>query len=104
MKPCKLPSNLMQEGISCEIIDVASIKPLDIETILASVEKTGRCVIVHEAAKTCGVGGEISAQIGEHCLTDLLRQYNVLQDMIQSCPIFNLKKNISQVSNALKMP
>tara|TARA_Y100000588_G_C14123484_1_gene868295 strand:- start:260 stop:1240 length:981 start_codon:yes stop_codon:yes gene_type:complete len=62
---------LQDEGISCEVIDVASIKPLDIETILLSVEKTGRCIVVHEGAKTCGVGAEISAQIMENCLPDL---------------------------------
>ena len=43
---------LEEEGVSCDVIDVATIKPLDIETILLSVEKTGRCVIVHEGAKT----------------------------------------------------
>ena len=60
---------LEDEGVSCEVIDVATIKPLDIETILLSVEKTGRCVIVHEGAKTCGVGAEISALIMENCLS-----------------------------------
>jgi len=59
---------LQEEGIQVEIIDVATIKPLDISTILNSVEKTGRCVIVHEAARTCGVGAEIVAQIAEHGL------------------------------------
>lgn len=61
-------NRLAKDGVSCEIIDVATIKPLDIETILASVEKTGRCVIVHEAARTCGVGAEIAAQIAERGL------------------------------------
>lgn len=61
-------NRLAKDGISCEIIDVATIKPLDIETILASVEKTGRCVIIHEAARTCGVGAEIAAQIAERGL------------------------------------
>ena len=56
---------LSEEGIHAEVIDIATIKPLDMETILASVEKTGRCVIIHEAARTCGVGAEISAQIAE---------------------------------------
>lgn len=56
---------LAKEGISAEVIDVATIKPLDINTILISVEKTGRCVIVHEAPRTCGVGADISAQIAE---------------------------------------
>lgn len=59
---------LAKDGISCEVIDIATLKPLDIETILASVEKTGRCVIVHEAARTCGVGAEIAAQIAERGL------------------------------------
>lgn len=58
-------------GVSVEVIDVATIKPLDMETILASVEKTGRCVIVHEAALTCGVGAEIAAQIAEKALFSL---------------------------------
>jgi 2-oxoisovalerate dehydrogenase E1 component beta subunit len=61
-------NRLAKDGLSCEIIDVATIKPLDIETILASVEKTGRCVIIHEAARTCGVGAEIAAQIAERAL------------------------------------
>lgn len=59
---------LAKDGVSAEVIDVATIKPLDIETILASVAKTGRCVIVHEAARTCGVGADISAQIAERGL------------------------------------
>lgn len=56
---------LEQKGIQAEVIDVATIKPLDMQTILTSVEKTGRCVIVHEAARTCGVGAEIAAQLAE---------------------------------------
>jgi len=62
---------LSAEGVSVEVIDVATIKPLDMETILASVEKTGRCVIVHEASLTCGVGAEIAAQIAEKALFSL---------------------------------
>jgi pyruvate dehydrogenase E1 component beta subunit len=57
---------LEAQGISAEVIDVATIKPLDIETILTSIEKTGRCVIVHEAARTCGVGAEVAAQLCEY--------------------------------------
>lgn len=56
---------LAKEGVSAEVIDVATLKPLDMDTILASVEKTGRCVIVHEAVRSCGIGAEISAQIAE---------------------------------------
>lgn len=57
---------LASQNISCEVIDLATISPIDIETILRSVEKTGRCVIVHEAARSCGVGAELSAQINEY--------------------------------------
>lgn len=63
--------HLAQDGISAEVIDVATIKPLDMDTILASVEKTGRCVIVHEACLTNGVGAEIAAQIAEKALFSL---------------------------------
>lgn len=63
---------LAQEGIEAEVIDVATLKPIDMETILESVSKTGRCVIVHEAPLSCGVGAEIAAQIAEHALLDLV--------------------------------
>jgi len=63
---------LGERGIGAEIIDVATLKPLDAETILRSVAKTGRCVIVHEAPVTGGYGGEIAAQIAQYALTSLL--------------------------------
>lgn len=63
---------LASEGVSAEVIDVASLKPLDLDTILASVEKTGRCVIVHEAARSVGVGAEIAAGIAEQGLLFLM--------------------------------
>jgi 2-oxoisovalerate dehydrogenase E1 component beta subunit len=62
---------LEARNISAEVIDVASIAPLDMDTILASVEKTGRCVIIHEAARHCGVGAEIAARLGERGLLSL---------------------------------
>jgi pyruvate dehydrogenase E1 component beta subunit len=60
------------EGISAEVIDLATLKPFDEDTVLASVAHTGRCVIVHEAARTGGFGGEIAALIAERGLTSLL--------------------------------
>jgi pyruvate dehydrogenase E1 component beta subunit len=60
------------EGISAEVIDLATLKPFDEDTVLASVARTGRCVIVHEAARTGGFGGEIAALIAERGLTSLL--------------------------------
>lgn len=63
---------LEREGVSAEVIDVATLKPLDLPTILESVAKTGRCVIVHEAARSGGFGAEIAAGLAEHGLTSLL--------------------------------
>lgn len=56
---------LAQEGIEAEVIDPRTLKPLDTETIISSVMKTGRALIVHEAPKTCGFGAEVSARITE---------------------------------------
>lgn len=63
---------LSREGIEADVIDVATLKPLDAPTILNSVEKTGRCVIVHEAPYTGGFGAEIAARVAEFALTSLL--------------------------------
>jgi len=63
---------LAGEGIRAEVIDLATLKPYDEDTVLASVAKTGRCVIVHEAARTGGFAGEIAALIAERGLTSLL--------------------------------
>src|SRR4029077_856787 len=60
------------EGISAEVIDLATLKPYDEETLLSSVAKTGRCIIVHEATRTGGFGAEIAALIAERGLTSLL--------------------------------
>ena len=58
-------------GIDAEIIDLRSLVPLDLETIKASVEKTGRCVVVHEATRTCGFGAELAALVQEQCFFSL---------------------------------
>ena len=63
---------LAEAGISAAVLDLATLKPYDADAILASVKKTGRCVIVHEAARTGGFGGEIAACIAERGLTSLL--------------------------------
>ncbi|MAY41405.1 MAG: alpha-ketoacid dehydrogenase subunit beta [Oceanospirillaceae bacterium] len=62
---------LADSNIKCEVIDVASVNPLDMETILSSVKKTGRLVIIHEAARSGGVGADISASVAENALLDL---------------------------------
>ncbi|WP_444929101.1 alpha-ketoacid dehydrogenase subunit beta [Microbulbifer sp. SSSA002] len=63
---------LAEEGIEAEVIDPATLKPLDIHTVIDSLEKTGRCVVIHEAARFCGVGAELVAQINEYAF-DLLQ-------------------------------
>jgi len=63
---------LAQEGIGAEVIDVATLNPLDMATILASVAKTGRCVIVHEAPRSYGAGAEIAAGLADEGLLSLL--------------------------------
>jgi 2-oxoisovalerate dehydrogenase E1 component beta subunit len=60
-----------ETGIDAEIIDLRSLWPLDLDTIVASVRKTGRCVIVHEATRTSGFGAELAALVQEHCFFNL---------------------------------
>ncbi|MBI4457143.1 MAG: alpha-ketoacid dehydrogenase subunit beta [Acidobacteria bacterium] len=57
-----------KKGIRCDLIDLRTLLPFDIDTILQSVQKTGRVVIVHEAPRTCGFGAELAATIGEKAL------------------------------------
>lgn len=63
---------LAGEGVDAEVVDVRSLVPLDEDTVLGSVTKTGRAVIVHEAPRTAGYGAELAARIAEECLYDLL--------------------------------
>jgi pyruvate dehydrogenase E1 component beta subunit len=62
---------LAGDGVRAEVIDLRTLSPLDIPTVIASVEKTGRAVVVHEAARTCGLGAELVAQINERALLSL---------------------------------
>ena len=62
---------LRAEGVSVEIIDLRTLSPMDVPTMIASVEKTGRAVVAHEAMRTCGLGAEIVAQINEKALLSL---------------------------------
>ncbi len=84
---------LKNQGISAEIIDLATIKPLDIHTIIASVEKTGRCVIIHEAARTCGVGGEIAAQLNEYAFDCLKAPVQRVTGYDTVMPYYQLEKH-----------
>ncbi len=69
---CLEAANALQEqGVSAEVIDLRSLKPLDEDTVLASVRKTGRAIVVHEASAMCGVGAEISAIVAEKAFSAL---------------------------------
>jgi len=57
---------LAEQGVSAEVIDLRTLKPLDAKTVLGSVRKTGRLIVVHEASGLCGVGAEVSAMVAEH--------------------------------------
>lgn len=96
---------LAEHGIEAEVIDVATIKPLDVDTILNSVAKTGRCVIVHEAARTCSVSAEIAAQIAEHGLTSLFAPIQRVTGYDSVMPYFKLEKlyipSIERIINAV---
>ena len=63
--------SLNADGISPEILDLRTLSPMDVPAIITSVEKTGRAVVVHEAARTAGLGAEIVAQINEKALLSL---------------------------------
>jgi pyruvate dehydrogenase E1 component beta subunit len=62
---------IKDEGVNAEVIDLRTVSPLDDETIVASVKKTGRAVIVHEAVRTCGLGAEIIARINQKAILSL---------------------------------
>lgn len=64
-------NHLQEDGIEAEVIDIKSIEPLDINPILESVAKTGHAIVVHEAVKKSGFGGEIAAQIQEYAFDSL---------------------------------
>ena len=82
---------LAAEGVSAEVIDLASIKPIDFDTIHESVRKTGRCVIVHEAPRTCGVGAEIAAQLAEKAMYDLHAPVERVTGYDVPMPLFRLE-------------
>jgi pyruvate dehydrogenase E1 component beta subunit len=64
-------ATLAEDGMSAEVIDLRTLKPLDEDTVLDSVRKTGRAVVVQEAARTCGFGAEVAAILAEKAIFDL---------------------------------
>jgi len=82
---------LAGEGIDAEVIDLATIKPIDMQTILESVGRTGRCVIVQEAARTCSVSAEIAARLAEEGLMSLFAPIRRVTGFDTVMPMFRLE-------------
>jgi 2-oxoisovalerate dehydrogenase E1 component beta subunit len=89
----KAAESLATQGISAEVIDLATISPIDSETILDSVAKTGRLVIVHEAARNCGVGAEIAAIVAEHGMYDLVAPIRRVTGFDTVMPLYRLEND-----------
>jgi len=83
---------LAQQGISAEVIDVATVNPLDIETILESVRKTGRACIVQEAPKAGALGSEIAAEIAEKAVMSLLAPIGRVSGYDTVMPYYRMEK------------
>jgi pyruvate dehydrogenase E1 component beta subunit len=100
-------ADLEAQGISAEVIDLATLSPIDIETILGSVAKTGRLVIVHEAARNVGVGAEIAALVAEHGLYDLLAPIQRVAGYDTVMPLYRLEHDyipgIQRIIDAVRL-
>ncbi len=72
LETLRAAQSLSEEGVEAEVLDVATLRPLDTQTLLDSVARTGRCVVVHEAPRAAGLGAEIAAQLSGPGLFSLL--------------------------------
>ena len=91
-------NKLRNAGIEAEVIDLRTLCPLDIETVIKSVKKTGRVVVTHQACKTCGIGAEISTQISENCF-DFLQKPIARVAAIDAPIAYNLKLEMTALPN-----
>lgn len=93
---------LARDGVEAEVIDVATLRPLDFDTIRDSVAKTGRCVIVHEAVRSGGFGAEIAARLAEESMFDLKAPVLRVTGYDTHIPLFRLEmKFIPDVARIL---
>jgi len=96
---------LAEQGVSAEVIDVATISPLDMESIIESVAKTGRCVIVHEAARMCGVGAEIAAGLADEGIYHLLAPVKRVTGYDSIMPLYKMEMkympSVKRILNAV---
>jgi pyruvate dehydrogenase E1 component beta subunit len=93
LESLRAAAELETRGVSVEVIDLATLSPIDGDTILGSVAKTGRLVIVHEAARNLGVGAEIAAIVAEHGLYDLLAPIQRVTGFDTIMPLLRLERD-----------
>jgi 2-oxoisovalerate dehydrogenase E1 component beta subunit len=91
LETLRAAEQLEQSGVSCEVLDLATLSPIDHDTILESVAKTGRLVIVHEAPRNVGIGAEIAATVAEHGLFDLHAPIKRVTGYDTIMPLFKLE-------------
>jgi pyruvate dehydrogenase E1 component beta subunit len=82
---------LAGEGIGVEVIDLRTLAPMDSDAVVASVKKTGRLVIAHEAPRTLGLGAEIAARVAEEALTSLLAPIERVSGYDAVMPLYQLE-------------
>ena len=90
---------LATKNIHCEVIDLATIKPIDTNTLIDSVEKTKRCVVIHEAHRNCGVGAEIVAQLNEYCFECLQAPVQRVTGFDTVMPYFQMESHFLPTVN-----
>jgi pyruvate dehydrogenase E1 component beta subunit len=71
-------TSLAKEGVDCEVVDLRSLSPLDLDTVIESVEKTGRLVCVDEANPRCSIAADVSAQVAQHAFGALRAQIEMV--------------------------
>src|SRR3954468_3807599 len=103
---CMKAFDTLPDSFSAELIDLRTIYPIDMETIIESVKKTGRAVVVHEAPKTGGWGAEIAAQIMEHCFLYLLAPVQRVAGFDAPMPYYKLEKtylpDVDRIASCIK--
>jgi pyruvate dehydrogenase E1 component beta subunit len=108
MRPALQAAELLaeQDGVKAEVIDLLSLYPMDTETIVTSVKKTGRAVVVHEAPRTCGIAAEVVARVVEHAFLHLQAPIRRLTGFDIPFPYFTREKaylpNAARIARAVR--
>ncbi|MCH9035068.1 MAG: alpha-ketoacid dehydrogenase subunit beta [Planctomycetes bacterium] len=94
------------DNVSAEVVDLLTVSPMDTETIVKSVKKTGRCVVIHEGPRHCGIGAEVVARIVENALTELEAPVRRLTGYDVQFPYFARERaflpNAERIANAAR--